>query len=247
MRKITILHTNDLHGKLMSSSETIIGRERKSVDAALLLDAGDAVTSGNIYYRPRGEPILSRMSALSYDAMAMGNREFHFLAGGLESKLRLAEFPVLCANIRSDSVDMGSLVTPYIVKDIGGVRVGIFGLTVPMITRQMLASKLSSFVFEDPITAATAIVPGLRADCDLLLALTHIGIRRDIELAQSVPGIDLIVGGHSHTLQAEPLQVNGAYILQAGWWGHFLGSAVISVSADGIASVESKLIDLRAD
>ena len=99
MQTITLLHTNDFHGKLTKRSQEILRRERESVKSSILLDSGDAISSGNIYFNPFGEPILKQMSDLGYDAMAMGNREFHFLEKGLESKLKLAEFPVLCANI----------------------------------------------------------------------------------------------------------------------------------------------------
>ncbi|MGB9587160.1 MAG: bifunctional metallophosphatase/5'-nucleotidase, partial [Armatimonadota bacterium] len=90
MLDFVILHTNDLHGKLSQQAEEIIAREKKTCDTCILLDAGDAIPSGNIYWRPWGEPILSRMADIGYDAMVMGNREFHFLAAGLESKVKLA-------------------------------------------------------------------------------------------------------------------------------------------------------------
>lgn len=244
MRKITVLHTNDLHGKLTNDAAETIARERASSSNPVLLDAGDAVSSGNIYYRPGGEPILARLSDLSYDAMAMGNREFHFLEKGLRSKVKLARFPILSANLRS-SGDIGPTVRSYITKVTDGLRVTIFGLSVPMITEKMLARKFSPFWFEDPVITAKKIVPELRKDCDMLIALTHTGLQIDRELAGEVDGIDLIVGGHTHAVLPELEIIEGTAIAQAGWWGHYLGKIDIEVSDTGITGIYGKLIDLR--
>lgn len=245
MRKITVLHTNDLHGKLTDYAAEIIAREKASSPHPILLDAGDAVSSGNIYYRPGGEPIMARLSELSYDAMVMGNREFHFLDRGLKSKVKLARFPILSANLRSNNGDIGPTVRPSITKDIDGIKVTIFGLSVPMITKKMLARKFSPFWFEDPITAAKEIVPELRANCDVLIALTHTGLQTDMELAGAVGGIDLIVGGHTHAVLPELKMVEGTAIAQAGWWGHYLGKIDIDVSDNGISGIHGRLINLR--
>lgn len=241
MPDLTILHTNDLHGKMSKRAMEII---KSSCDKCLLLDAGDAVSSGNIYYRPGGEPMLARMSDLGYDAMAMGNREFHFLSQGLKSKVKLARFPVLSANIRSNNLDISTSVQPSLTLEIGGFRIALFGLTVPMITKHMFASKISPYWFEDPITAAQEIVPNLRENADLLIALTHIGLQADMELASTVPGIDLIVGGHTHAILNDPVVVDRTFIVQAGCWGNFLGKVEITKLAAPF-DIRETLIDLR--
>lgn len=247
MPDLTILHTNDLHGKLTDRAAEVIAREKSSAGGYLLLDAGDAVPSGNIYYRPGGEPILSRMSDLGYDAMTMGNREFHFLSAGLRSKTRLARFPILSANLHSKEAGIGRLVVPSMRCEIGGMRVVVFGVSVPMITQRMQVSKLSPFWFEDPIETSAEIVPGLREQADLLIALTHIGLRADLELAASVTGIDLVVGGHSHAVLDEPRLVGETAVFQAGWHGRHLGRIEVSVDArGGRPEIHGKLIDLTA-
>lgn len=243
MPTITILHTNDFHGKLTQKAEEIINCERKAMQPSLLLDSGDAISSGNIYFNPFGEPILKQMSELGYDAMAMGNREFHFLEKGLKTKLRLADFSVLCANISGNNISQ--YVSPFIKLSISGLRIIIFGLTVPMITEKMTAHKFSPFVFHDPIDTAMDLVPTLRPECDLLIALTHIGLKNDCILAEFVQGIDIISGGHSHTSLEEPLYINETYILQAGWWGHFIGKAEFELDNNGVKLISSQHIDLR--
>lgn len=244
MPDLIILHTNDLHGKMTDRAAEKIAREKAAAGRCLLLDGGDAVSSGNVYYRPRGEPILAHMTELGYDAMVMGNREFHFLEAGLKSKVRLARFPILCANLRGKDGKIPPAISPSFTSDFGGLKVAVFGLTVPMITKRMKVSKLSPYWFEDPVETAREIVPRLRAECDILIALSHIGFRADRELAESVPGIDLVVGGHSHTVLTEPVHVGNTAIVQAGWWGHYLGRTEVTLSG-GKPEIRYSLVDLR--
>lgn len=246
MSSLIILHTNDLHGKLSQEAAEIIAREKKSCDTCILLDGGDAIPSGNIYWRPWGEPILSRMADIGYDAMVMGNREFHFLAAGLESKVKLARFPVLSANIHCPNGHTKARIVPSVMFSVAGLSVAIVGLTVPMITKQMLFAKMSPFWFENPISAAKDIVPSLRDNADIIIALTHIGLRMDMELAEAVGGIDIVVGGHSHSLLREPAWVGDTAVVQAGCWGRYLGKTELTISQTGKPRVQTSLIDLRA-
>jgi 2',3'-cyclic-nucleotide 2'-phosphodiesterase (5'-nucleotidase family) len=245
MADLVILHTNDLHGRL---SDAQIGRLRALKDDAgphvLLLDAGDAVSSGNITFRPGGEPVLERMSDAGYDAMAVGNREFHFTQTGFSAKTGLARFPVLCANVRARDEAAGLPVQASIIRTMrSGLRVGLFGLTVAMITERMLVRKVSAFVFDDPLRVAERIVPELRGDCDLLICLSHIGIAQDHRLAATVAGIDLIVGGHTHaTLEHGDVEC-GTFIVQAAAHAKLVGRVDIDLKEGG-AAFAAKLIPL---
>jgi 5'-nucleotidase len=229
MASITILHTNDFHDHLSEEQARRLKERRTELgDAGLLLDSGDAISSGNITYKPGGEPILDLMSDAGYDAMTVGNREFHFSTAGFSAKVSRARFPVLCANVRARG-EVGRLpVIPAITRTVSGsVRVTVFGLTVPMITERMLARKVSAYVFDDPIGTATALVPKLRPECDLLVCLSHIGLAKDRELAARVARIDLIIGGHTHAVLETGERVGETLIVQAGWWGHYLGTVEI--------------------
>src|SRR5437588_12984859 len=98
---LTIIHTNDLHNRLTSAATNkIFGIVQNTPEPKLLLDAGDAGGSTNLTYRTAGEPILEEMSGLGYDAMTVGNRDFHVSRTGFRSKLFRARFPLLCANVR---------------------------------------------------------------------------------------------------------------------------------------------------
>ena len=240
---VTILHTNDFHNALNPQKAAHLLSLKRDNPDSMLLDAGDAIWAGNVIVRPGGEPVLRLMSRAGYDAMALGNREFHFLQSGLRKKIGWAEFPVVCANIRPTRPRVSVPVVSYITREIGGIRVAVLGLTVPMITQRMLARKVSSFVFDDPVSVAARIVPELRASHDLLIALTHIGLGEDRRLATEVPGIDLIVGGHTHALIETPEFVGRTAIVQAGCWAHLVGRVEIELSGNevGITSGIMKL------
>ena len=237
---LTIYHTNDLHNRLTSEKAARLRELKSSTPGSILLDCGDAIWSGNIYFRPDGEPALKLMNDAGYDAMAMGNREFHFLETGLRKKIGWADFPVLSANIRpTNGADLPVKSDITIERD--GVRVVIFGLTVPMITEKMLVKRVSAYVFDDPIATAARIVPGLRERADILIALTHIGLKFDRELAVSVSGIDLIIGGHTHSVIEQPEMVGQTAIVQAGWFAHYVGKVEIGENH----SITGSLVDLR--
>lgn len=247
-----LYHTNDFHNHLTEAQAARLRLLRESAeDEAVLLDAGDAIGAGNITFRPGGEPILERMSEAGYDAMTIGNREFHVSRIGFQCKLSRARFPVLCANVRAASSAPFSQVPesangvlideftgnpklpvrPYLLKElVSGRRIAVIGLTVPMVTDRMLARKVSAYVFDSPTEIARRLVPRLREAYrpDLLVALTHIGLRRDRELAEAVGGIDLIIGGHSHDVLEQGERVGDTLIVTAGSWARFVGRVDVS-------------------
>jgi 2',3'-cyclic-nucleotide 2'-phosphodiesterase (5'-nucleotidase family) len=244
---LVVLHTNDLHNRLVRCQERAqylrdqVQRERQREGAVLLLDAGDAVGAGNLTFHPGGEPILDWMSDLGYDAMTVGNREFHFTETGFVTTLSRARFPVLCANIRAQG-DARLPVQPHVILYLPVGRVGIFGLTVPMITERMLSRHVSAYVFDDPIRRGCEVAEELRPQVDVLIALTHVGLSQDVRLAQSANGIDLIVGGHSHSTLTQPLWEGSTAIVHAGHHAHFLGR--VEVEPGSPARIEGRLIPL---
>jgi len=242
MSTVTLLHTNDFHNHFTErQAERLAARRTELGNRGLLLDAGDAVSVGNITYRPGGEPILDRMSGAGYDAMTVGNREFHFSQAGFCATLSRARFPILCANVRAVRSGTALPVVSHITRRMeGDVRISVFGLTVPMVTERMLARKVSAYVFDDPIATAARLVPTLRPDCDLLICLSHIGLARDREMAAGVAGIDLIVGGHTHAVLEAGERVGETTIVQAGQYGKYLGSVVVAIG-QGIRTMAAKV------
>jgi 5'-nucleotidase/UDP-sugar diphosphatase len=177
---------------------------------------------------------LEIMKALNYDAFELGNHEFDLYPSTLKYVLNQAGFPgsgfpVLCANLDiSGDPELGYFVQPYVIKEYGNVRVGIFGLLTDM-TNQI--SNPSPVVVLPPLNVAQAWVDSLRDghDCDLVILLSHMGSSYDQMIASSVSGIDIIVGGHEHRVIKEPLQIGNTLILQAGEFCRYLGKLQIIV------------------
>ncbi|MCS6777620.1 MAG: hypothetical protein RMJ43_10505 [Chloroherpetonaceae bacterium] len=263
----TLIHTNDLHNRLTQAQADRLRLLRVSLDGeALLLDAGDAVGAGNVTFHPAGEPILDRMSQCGYDAMVVGNREFHVSRYGFQCKLSRARFPVLCANLlprggvaefqrgdsdlrdvdpeESERAPSGVPVTPYLfLQTPKGWKIVIIGLTVPMVTERMAARWVSAYLFRDPVHTARQLVPELRARYSphCVIALTHLGLRRDQLLAEAVPGIDVIIGGHSHDVLERGVYAGDTLICQTGSHGRFYGRVMLDLDGDrvrGRASLE---------
>jgi len=227
--EVVILHTNDTHGRLQPPVTDRLRALRDEHPDALLLDAGDSITAGNLGFRVGGEPVLETMSELGYRAMCLGNRETHPRKELFPIKIDRARFPILSANMVAKG-DAPLPVVPHVILPWHGIRVGVFGVTVPMFTKKQWSQPLCDYWFDHPLRAARKQVDELRPQVDLLIALTHIGFGPDRELAAACPELDLIIGGHSHTDLDEPAWVEGqAPVLQARAFGFYAGVALLSV------------------
>ncbi len=260
---ITILHTNDIHGHLEAwqgwegelKNHTVGGLDRLSArvnearsttatNSVLLLDAGDTFGDTMIAVETEGRAIVEAMNALHYDAMVIGNHEPDFTAAKLHARIAEAHFPVLAANIsnRSD----GKLFTqPYILRTVNGVKVGILGLAYPNTPLTSAQKNVKSLRFDDAVETARTYLPRLRHEgAQIVIALTHLGLSADKQLAEKVDGIDVIVGGHSHNRMKEALQVRQTLIVQAGAHGSDLGRLDIQIANGHILSHRRTLIPL---
>jgi 2',3'-cyclic-nucleotide 2'-phosphodiesterase (5'-nucleotidase family) len=259
--RLTILHTNDTHGHLLPFSyPTIVPagsdleelRERRDIGgiarrAALaqkirteqkgrgipvwLVDIGDFSDGTPFSTEYKGEADVAAMNAAGYDFATFGNHELNNPLAQVRNLLRLTKHPVLLANAvdRSTKQPLGEA---WRVEKVGGVRVGLFGL----ITREAAtypAAKEGVDIL-DEIATAKRIVETLRKQADVVVLLSHAGEGTDLKLAAEVPGIDVIVGGHSHSRmpigqlvgRGDDLKqdgVNGTVIVQAFQWGGELG------------------------
>jgi 5'-nucleotidase / UDP-sugar diphosphatase len=215
--KITILHTNDHHGRFwknndgeygMAARKTVIDGIRADVKAAggfsLLLDGGDVNTGVPESDLQDAVPDFKGMNLLGYDAMAVGNHEFDKPPVVLRMQRDLAAFPMLSANIYSGAE---RLFAPYKVFSVGGVRVAVMGLTTEDTQKMAHPDSLKNVQFRSPIEEAAKLVPQLRKEADVVIAATHMGhyengnhgtnAKGDVEMARAVKGLDLVVGGHT--------------------------------------------------
>ena len=260
--KLTILHTNDHHGRFwknsdgeygMAARKTLIDQIRAEVTRSgghsLLLDGGDVNTGVPESDLQDAVPDFRGMNLLGYDAMAVGNHEFDKPLGVLRMQRDLAKFPMLSANI----YDRGErMFAPYKVFTLGGLRVGVMGLTTEDTFKMVNPDNIKNIEFRSVIREAAKVVPELRGKADVVIAATHMGHYEngnsgtqsagDVEMARAVKGIDLVVGGHSQNpacMKAEnvidreyvpgtdcrPDRQNGAWIVQAHEWGKYVGRA----------------------
>jgi 2',3'-cyclic-nucleotide 2'-phosphodiesterase (5'-nucleotidase family) len=249
----------------------------------VLLDAGDVFQGTPIYNFYRGVPDYRSMSRVGYDAGAFGNHELDDGPLAWLRVRGEATFPVLSANVfvAADSAWAATLVDavgpvrkgarwiggvkvpdrqrlrfiakPYVIRDVGGLKVAILGLTTKDIVSIVSRARNGGVAVVDPVTAAAVFVPQLRKQADLVVALTHLGVDEDRRLASRVPGIDVIVGGHSHTYLWQPIFVRngnangygGTGIVQAGRWGDRVGRLAIGVGPRGASGLTDALIPVR--
>lgn len=218
---MTILQTNDFHGLLSEPMARQI-RALKDAEDALYFDCGDCIKTGNLGVPLRREVAWERLALAGCDGSVLGNRETHVLTSAFEAKVNGAEHAIYCANLQAKSGQIPFLSTSAIIEK-EGLRIGVFGVMVAMVTKRMATRSASAYLWEDPIASAKVEVERLRPNCDLLLALTHIGHRQDIQLAEKCPEVDIILGGHSHTILQQPDLIGKTHIFQAGSHGRFVG------------------------
>ncbi len=239
MPSIALIHTADLHNRLTPAKAQYLRRLREQ-HRALLLDSGDAVSAGNVYVRPRREQVLQLMNAAGYHAMGLGNREYFFRRGGMRRKIAGAQFALLAANL----APKGGTLEPirrWVVLPHGGLRVGVFALMPAMIVPQTIAEAFSDMEFvEWPIAAREAMLT-LKDEADVVVALSHLGRRQDILLAQQEPELAAILGGHDHAVREleyvgpVPMSYVGAYGSHA---------AIITLEPDDARATERELVAL---
>ncbi len=215
--RITILHTNDHHGRFwrnrdgeygMAARKTVVDTIRREVAEAggysLLLDGGDVNTGVPESDLQDAVPDFQGMNLLGYDAMAVGNHEFDKSPYVLRMQRDLARFPMLSANVYRQGQRM---FDPYKIFQLGGVRVAVMGLTTEDTQKMVHPDNIREVEFRNPIREASQLVPQLRNRADIVIAATHMGHYEDgrhgtqapgdVEMARAVQGINLIVGGHS--------------------------------------------------
>lgn len=241
---LTIYHTNDLHNR-QHIFPYLLGV--KNNGNTLLLDAGDAIGGSSTLFK-FSESALEKMNDVGYDAITMGNRELNYIRWVLKIRAKQANFPILSANMEDLTGRSAGCYISHIIKEINGIKVGIFGLTPVQYLENSCWLHILRFRFHDPLKTSRKMVEILRNKVDLLILLSHLGIDDDKKIAREISGIDLIIGGHSHTILKDPVYINNTYIFQAGCYGKLYGKIDIQVDtgkSPGISNLEYKLIEVN--
>lgn len=248
---INILHTNDIHSRVMESDSgigyaklaTLINQYRKESSNVLLLDAGDTFHGDNIANLVEGESIVNIMNAIGYDAMTPGNHDFNYGQKRLLTLDKLTNFPIIGANILK--IDGTPFLPEYKIFEFNDIKVGVFGLSSTETSFKTHPNNVIGLTFKDPVKAAKAMVERLKDETDIIIALTHLGEEGEntsIEVANAVEGIDLIVDGHSHSVYEEGMTVNDVLIVSAGEHSKYLGTAEIKIKDGEVLEKTAKLI-----
>ncbi len=230
-KTLTILHTNDTHSCIMPLSPhladtlqagrggflrrmAMLKEERQRDPGLLLFDSGDFSQGSPYYTLFKGDVETGLMNRMHYDAATIGNHEFDF---GLENMARLFKslnFPIVCANYRFQECGLDKIVKPYVIIKRNGIKIGVFGLS-PKLDGLVDHKNFSKTEFLDPIATAHQMVGILKKKkCDLIICLSHLGWdengTNDQEMIRQTQGIDLVLGGHSHTYFTTLRHVNNA-------------------------------------
>lgn len=248
--QVVILFTNDTHSQVMPEESGrggyahrmgLIAEERKAHPDLLLLDAGD-FSQGTPYFNYfHGRVEIDAMNQMGYHAATLGNHEFDNGLDTLAMILRMAQFPVVCANYDVRNTPLEGLVQPYTIVERKGCKIGIFGIGVAP-DELIAARNFEPVRYLEPYTCAQQTVDILREQehCDLVICLSHQGTYsdkgncNDRDMIACTSGIDIVIGGHTHQLyqQLQLPNKNGqpVEVAQMGKAGRFVGKTIIDLA-----------------
>ncbi|AJC81082.1 5'-nucleotidase protein [Rhizobium etli bv. phaseoli str. IE4803] len=283
--ELNILHINDFHSRIESINKfdstcsaeeegkkecfggaarlkTAIDQRRQALSGknVLLLNAGDNFQGSLFYTTYKGAAEAEFLNLMKFDAMTVGNHEFDDSEDGLATFLDKVQFPVVTANVKATAASkLGDRIKPSLVLDVGGQKIGIVGAVTN--DTPELSSPGPNVTIEDDVQTITAAVQDLKGQgVNKIIALTHVGYPRDLAFIAKIPDVDVVVGGHSHSLlsntdpKAEgpyPTMVDnpGGYkvpVVQAASYSKYLGDIVVNFDDNGVvkdAKGEPILID----
>ena len=261
---VTILSTNDVHGRLepfsyrnkkglvggIARRAALIERIENSNKNVITMDAGD-IAQGTLFYNAfSGIPDVNLMHEAGYDIATLGNHEFDKGLKNVKNILKQAKIPFVCANIRfTKDHELQSLVKPYIIESEHGLKIAVIGLIAPNL--KTLVNNLKDVEVLDPVETTREMVKQVNSNVDMIIVLSHMGIYQDIKLAEKVPEIDVIVGGHTHTLLKHPKVFNKTgdktLVIQDGEFGVNLSRLDVSIKHKKLQNYYYSLIPVNKE
>ena len=261
---LTIMHTNDTHAHLDNAPKRVTAVEeiRAARANTILLDAGD-VFSGTLFFNKyKGLADVQFMNMMKYDAMVPGNHEFDEGPKTFSEFVKQTKFPIVSSNIdyskdpylsplyKNEMAMTGDdgTIYPAVILDVNGEEVGVFGLTIE--STDELSSPGETISFQNHQEQAEKMVKMFEdKGVNKIVALTHLGKAVEVELAKSVEGIDVVVGGHSHTKIEEAVVVDTfedpTLVVQANEYSNFLGDLEVTFNEEGVLTDwDNELLDL---
>jgi len=255
-KQLVILHTNDTHSTIMPlkaelADTSLAGRggclrrmamieeERRKCPELLLIDSGDFSQGSSYYTMFKGDVEIELMNAMGYDAVTIGNHEFDFGLDNMARLFRQAKFPIVCSNYDFTGTVLDGLVKPYVTLKRAGVKIGLFGLC-PKLQGLVAVKNYGDVKYLDPTEVAQRMADLLRGQekCDLVICISHLGwdgaAYPDNTVIEQTNGIDLVLGGHTHTYMKQLMYVNNkdgrpVAVDQNGKHAVFVGKLVLDL------------------
>lgn len=219
-KTLTILHTNDTHSCIMPLSENLadtlqagrggfirriamLKEERKKDPNLLFFDSGDFSQGSPYYTLFKGDVEVGLMNMMHYDAGTIGNHEFDYGFDNMARVFKRLNYPIVCANYDFTGTELAKIVKSYVIIKRNGLKIGVFGLS-PKLDGLVDHKNYLTTRYLDPVATAQKMVDVLKGKkCDLIICITHLGWDEhgmgDQEVIRGTRGIDLVLGGHSHT------------------------------------------------
>lgn len=222
-KRIVILQTNDCHSQILPFNKNLadktkadlggftrrvayVKQQREKNPDLLLFDSGDFSQGSSYYNLFKGDVEIGLMNIMHYDAATIGNHEFDFGLYNMARIFRMAEFPIVCTNYDFKGTVLEDIVKPYVVLKRNGLKIGVFGLS-PKLEGLVVKENYGSIKYLDPVSSARDVVKILREKekCDFVVCLSHLGWKTgdeepsDERLIPLTDGIDVVLGGHTHS------------------------------------------------
>ena len=255
LQHIYIVHTNDIHGHLEEQEAVwidkyfppevgngycapyVINDFRKTAEEKgyifLLLDAGDLFQGTPIGDFSDGRVMIDYFNYMNYDYIAIGNHDFDRGYWIIDTLRNRTDIPFLSGNLYVKKGDsLTNFAIPYVIFERKGIKIGIFSVITQYLKGQVPPKFLDSIIVEKEIPEVRKLVSKIRDSVDILIGLTHVGVRHDRRIADSVPGIDIIVGGHSHTGIREPEERGPWNTIIVQTYGHLTTVGFLDVVYD---------------
>jgi 2',3'-cyclic-nucleotide 2'-phosphodiesterase (5'-nucleotidase family) len=239
---ITILYTSKMQGNIdpCGCSKNRLGgietrasllRLMKTEDNnhALLVDSGDAFASERLYEafnKARRDFLVKVMNYMGYDVLNIGDTEFGFNQTALKELRAQSKFFFVSSNIM-DKTTGEPFFTPYVIRTVGDIKIGILGLITDNLPSRIPQQHIDRLVFADPVITAKKYVPLLKEKSDLIVVLSDLGLSQDKVLAEVIPDIDIIIGGHDGKVLYDPIKIGKVLVLQAGDRGQYVGKLTL--------------------
>lgn len=238
--ELVLLHTNDSHGSVLpmdsvgglAERAAFVRQVREKNPYVLLVDAGDINAGQPVSNMADAQPDILAYNYMEYDAVTVGNHEFDKPISVLLGQMKNAHFPFVISNVEMDGKPFGQ---EFLIKEINGVKIGMFGLTT--VYTENLSVYANEVVFKNEVETARRMVELLKEKkADVIIALVHLGFTETIpefitsrKLVAQVAGIDILVDGHSHSYMDEPELVNNTWIVTANQSGRYVGKGKLEV------------------